>query len=40
MVAGPRQVGKTQLVQHVIEPSELPFVLASPDEPTLRAQDA
>lgn len=35
-VAGPRQVGKTTLVQQVIEDSGLPARFASADEPTLR----
>ena len=36
VVAGPRQVGKTTLVQHVVESSGLPTRFASADEPTLR----
>jgi uncharacterized protein len=35
-VAGPRQVGKTTLVQSVVEASGLPRRFASADEPTLR----
>ena len=35
-VAGPRQVGKTTLVQQVTEDSGLPTRFASADEPTLR----
>jgi uncharacterized protein len=35
-VAGPRQVGKTTLVQDVVEASGLPARFASADEPTLR----
>lgn len=35
-VAGPRQVGKTTLVQGVVEASAVPALLASADEPTLR----
>src|SRR5256885_1317131 len=35
-VAGPRQVGKTTLVQSVVEASALPARFASADEPTLR----
>lgn len=35
-VAGPRQVGKTTLVQGVVEASAIPARLASADEPTLR----
>jgi hypothetical protein len=36
VVAGPRQVGKTTLVQQVVEGAGLPVVFASADEPTLR----
>lgn len=36
MVAGPRQVGKTTLVQQVVEACGLPMRFASADEPTLR----
>lgn len=36
VVAGPRQVGKTTLVQQVVEASGLPARFASADEPTLR----
>src|SRR5215475_6928728 len=36
VVAGPRQVGKTTLVQQVVETAGLPVRLASADEPTLR----
>ncbi len=36
VVAGPRQVGKTTLVQQVIEASGVPARFASGDEPTLR----
>lgn len=39
VVAGPRQVGKTTLVQQVVETSELPVVFASADEPTLRGPE-
>ncbi len=39
MVAGPRQVGKTTLVQQVIEHSGLPARFASADEPTLRGPE-
>jgi uncharacterized protein len=35
VVAGPRQVGKTTLVQHVTEASGLHIRFASADEPTL-----
>lgn len=35
-VAGPRQVGKTTLVQNVVEASGLPARFDSADEPTLR----
>jgi uncharacterized protein len=36
VVAGPRQVGKTTLVQQVVEGAGLPARFASADEPTLR----
>jgi hypothetical protein len=36
VVAGPRQVGKTTLVQQVTEAVDLPVRFASADEPTLR----
>jgi len=36
VVAGPRQVGKTTLVQQVMVSSRLPHVFASADEPALR----
>jgi predicted AAA+ superfamily ATPase len=36
VVAGPRQVGKTTLVQQVTEAAGLPVVFATADEPTLR----
>ena len=36
VVAGPRQVGKTTLVEQVLAASESPNVYASADEPTLR----
>jgi len=36
VVAGPRQVGKTTLVQQVVEASDLAARFASADEPTLR----
>lgn len=39
VVAGPRQVGKTTLVQQVLERSKRPFHFASADEPTLRGTD-
>jgi predicted AAA+ superfamily ATPase len=39
VVAGPRQVGKTTLVQQVIEASDLPARFASADEPTLRGHE-
>jgi predicted AAA+ superfamily ATPase len=39
VVAGPRQVGKTTLVQQVAETSALPVVYASADEPTLRGPE-
>lgn len=37
VVAGPRQVGKTTLVQQVVEACGLPMRFASADEPTLRS---
>ena len=36
VVAGPRQVGKTTLVQQVLEESDRPCVFVSADEPALR----
>jgi hypothetical protein len=39
VVAGPRQVGKTTLVQQVCESSGLPFSFVSADEPTLRGSE-
>lgn len=39
VVAGPRQVGKTTLVQQVIEKSGIPARFASADEPTLRGPE-
>lgn len=39
VVAGPRQVGKTTLVQQVVEDAGLPLVYASADEPTLRGPE-
>lgn len=39
VVAGPRQVGKTTLVQQVCEASGLPVRFASADEPTLRGPE-
>lgn len=38
-VTGPRQVGKSTLVQHVTEELDVPVRYASADEPTLRAAD-
>jgi hypothetical protein len=38
-VAGPRQVGKTTLVQQVVERAGVPVVFASADEPTLRGPE-
>lgn len=35
-IAGPRQVGKTTLVEQVLESGKLPHRMASADEPTLR----
>jgi predicted AAA+ superfamily ATPase len=39
VVAGPRQVGKTTLVQQVVEASDLRARFASADEPTLRGPE-
>ena len=39
VVAGPRQVGKTTLVQQVCEVSGLAVQFASADEPTLRGHE-
>lgn len=39
VVAGPRQVGKTTLVQQVCDASNLPIQFASADEPTLRGDE-
>jgi predicted AAA+ superfamily ATPase len=39
VVAGPRQVGKSTLVQQVVEASKLPHRIASADEPTLRGPE-
>jgi len=39
VVAGPRQVGKTTLVQQVVEAAQAPVVFASADEPTLRGPE-
>jgi len=39
VVAGPRQVGKTTLVQQVLEAAGLAETYASADEPTLRGRD-
>ncbi|MBI3523628.1 MAG: ATP-binding protein [Betaproteobacteria bacterium] len=39
VVAGPRQVGKTTLVQQVCETSDMPVQFASADEPTLRGPE-
>ena len=39
VVAGPRQVGKSTLVQAVVEASGLPNRIASADEPTLRGAE-
>ena len=36
VITGPRQVGKTTLVQQVIDRSGLPAHFANADEPTLR----
>ena len=39
VVAGPRQVGKTTLVQQVVQSSKLTAQFASADEPTLRGRE-
>jgi predicted AAA+ superfamily ATPase len=39
VVAGPRQVGKSTLVQQVTDDLDLPVRYASADEPTLRGGD-
>lgn len=39
VVAGPRQVGKTTLVQQVVEAARVPAQYASADEPTLRGAE-
>jgi uncharacterized protein len=39
VIAGPRQVGKTTLVQQVVDGFRLPARYASADEPTLRGRD-
>jgi predicted AAA+ superfamily ATPase len=39
VVAGPRQVGKSTLVQQATQPLTVPVRLASADEPTLRGAD-
>jgi hypothetical protein len=39
VVAGPRQVGKTTLVQQVTEAAKVPVRFASADEPTLRGAE-
>ncbi|MBI2822949.1 MAG: ATP-binding protein [Acidobacteria bacterium] len=39
VLAGPRQVGKTTLAQHVAEAADLPVQFASADEPTLRGAE-
>jgi predicted AAA+ superfamily ATPase len=39
VVAGARQVGKTTMVQQVVEAARLPVVFASADEPTLRGRE-
>ena len=39
VVAGPRQVGKTTLVQQVVEAARAPVQFASADEPTLRGAE-
>lgn len=39
VVAGPRQVGKSTLVQQVVEAAGLPVRSASADQPTLRGPE-
>jgi len=39
VVAGARQVGKTTMVQQVVEAATLPVRFASADEPTLRGAE-
>ena len=39
VISGPRQVGKTTLVEQVLTAQKLPFVFASADEPTLRGPE-
>ena len=39
LVLGPRQVGKTTMVQQLIGKSDLPVRFASADEPALRGPD-
>lgn len=39
VIAGPRQVGKTKLVQQVMDACALPVRFASADEPTLRGRE-
>jgi uncharacterized protein len=39
VVAGPRQVGKTTLVQQLVQSSKLAVQFASADEPTLRGRE-
>ncbi len=39
VISGPRQVGKTTLVQQVVEATGLPHRFASADEPTLRGPE-
>ncbi len=39
VIAGPRQVGKTTLVRHVVEGLHVAARFASADEPTLRGRD-
>jgi uncharacterized protein len=39
VVSGPRQVGKTTLVEQVLAAQDLAFVFASADEPTLRGSE-
>ena len=39
VVAGPRQVGKTTLVTHVVDTAGVPHIFASADEPALRGPE-
>ncbi|MDX2107200.1 MAG: AAA family ATPase [Candidatus Melainabacteria bacterium] len=39
VVSGPRQVGKTTLVDQVLQDQDLPFLFASADEQSLRGSE-